>query len=200
MVRESRPSFRSPTGRGTPLNGVQRRFEACREHDAWHKAMCKRNIANMVVSADHARKEGGKLGCLSNNNIPKKTNYSFGKGLSLFLNRSRHPPCSCSSVDQSRRVLTLWSWVRIPPGARDPYEYADRFVPSCGSVEWWQSGRMRLSRKQQGCKPPEVRILPTPRTPHENRSHEGVYRGLAGVPVLKTLAWMVGRAAKAQSC
>lgn len=71
MVRESRPSFRSPTGRGTPLNGVQRRFEACREHDAWHKAMCKRNIANMVVSADHARKEGGKLGCLSNNNIPK---------------------------------------------------------------------------------------------------------------------------------
>lgn len=68
---ESRPSFRSPTGRGTPLNGVQRRFEACREHDAWHKAMCKRNIANMVVSADHARKEGGKLGCLSNNNIPK---------------------------------------------------------------------------------------------------------------------------------
>lgn len=59
---------------------------------------------------------------------------------------------------------------------------------------------MRLSRKQQGCKPPEVRILPTPRTPHENRSHEGVYRGLAGVPVLKTLAWMVGRAVKAQSC
>lgn len=41
---------------------------------------------------------------------------------------------------------------------------------------------MRLSRKQQGRKPPEVRILPTPRTPHENRSHEGVYRGLAGVP------------------
>lgn len=118
MVRESRPSFRSPTGRGTPLNGVQRRFEACREHDAWHKAMCKRNIANMVVSADHARKEGGKLGCLSNNNIPKKTNYSFGKGLSLFLNRSRHPPCSCSSVDQSRRVLTLWSWVRFPYTAR----------------------------------------------------------------------------------
>lgn len=34
--------------------------------------MCKRNIANTVVSADHARKEGGKLGCLGNNNIPKK--------------------------------------------------------------------------------------------------------------------------------
>ena len=34
---------------------------------------------------------------------------------------------------------------------------------------------MRLSRKQQGRKPPEVRILPTPRTPHENRSHEGWY-------------------------
>lgn len=135
VVRESRPSSRNPTGRGTPLNGVRRRFEACREHDAWHKAMCKRNIANTVVSADHARKEGGKRGCLSNNNIPKKTNYSFGKGLSLFLNRSRHPPCSCSSVDQSRRVLTLWSWVRIPPGARDPYEYVNQFVPSCGSVE-----------------------------------------------------------------
>lgn len=43
---------------------------------------------------------------------------------------------------------------------------------------------MRLSRKQQGRKPPEVRILPTPRTPHENRSHEGGdYRGLAGVPL-----------------
>lgn len=41
----SRPSSRSPTGRGTPLNGVRRRFEACRGHDAWHKAMCKRNIA-----------------------------------------------------------------------------------------------------------------------------------------------------------
>lgn len=116
-MRNSRPSSRSPTGRGTPLNGVRRRFEACREHDAWHKAMCKRNIANSVVSADHARKEGGKRGCLGNNNIPK-TNYSFGKGLSLFLNRSRHPPCSRSSADQSRRVLTLWSWVRIPPGAR----------------------------------------------------------------------------------
>lgn len=34
---------------------------------------------------------------------------------------------------------------------------------------------MRLSRKQQGRKPPEVRILPTPRTPHGNRSHEGWY-------------------------
>lgn len=33
--------------------------------------MCKRNIANTVVSADHARKEGGKLGCLGNNDIPK---------------------------------------------------------------------------------------------------------------------------------
>ena len=32
---------------------------------------------------------------------------------------------------------------------------------------------MRLSRKQQGRKPPEVRILPTPRTPHGNRSHAG---------------------------
>ena len=93
--------------------------------------------------------------------------------MSLFLNRSRHPPCSRSSVEQSRRVLTLWSWVRIPPGARDPHEYVNQFVPSCGSVEWWQSGRMRLSRKQQGRKPPEVRILPTPRTPHGNRSHEG---------------------------
>lgn len=45
--------------------------ESRREHDAWHKAMCKRNIANTVVSADHARKEGGKRGCLGNNNIPK---------------------------------------------------------------------------------------------------------------------------------
>ena len=36
--------------------------------------------------------------------------------------------------------------------------------------------------KAAGAQPPEVRILPTPRTPHENRSHEGVYRGLAGVP------------------
>ena len=135
VVRDSRPSSRSPTGRGTPLNGVRRRFEACREHDAWHKAMCKRNIANTVVSADHARKEGGKRGCPGNNNIPKKTNYSFGKGLSLFLNRSRHPPCSRSSAEQSRRVLTLWSWVRIPPGARDPHEYVNQFVPSCGSLE-----------------------------------------------------------------
>ena len=135
MVRESRPSSRNPTGRGTPLNGVQRRFEACREHDAWHKAMCKRNIANTVVSADHARKEGGKLGCLSNNNIPKKRITPLEKGCRFFLNRSRHPPCSCSSVDQSRRVLTLWSWVRIPPGARNPYEYVNQFVPSCGSVE-----------------------------------------------------------------
>lgn len=131
----SRPSSRNPTGRGTPLNGVQRRFEACREHDAWHKAMCKRNIANTVVSADHARKEGGKLGCLSNNNIPKKRITPLEKGCRFFLNRSRHPPCSCSSVDQSRRVLTLWSWVRIPPGARNPYEYVNQFVPSCGSVE-----------------------------------------------------------------
>lgn len=36
---------------------------------------------------------------------------------------------------------------------------------------------MRLSRKQQGRKPPEVRILPTPRTPHGNRSHEGARLG-----------------------
>lgn len=105
MVRNSRPSSRSPTGRGTPLNGVRRRFEACREHDAWHKAMCKRNIANSVVSADHARKEGGKRGCLGNNNIPK-TNYSFGKGLSLFLNRSGHPPCSRSSAESEPPVST----------------------------------------------------------------------------------------------
>lgn len=59
---------------------------------------------------------------------------------------------------------------------------------------------MRLSRKQQGRKPPEVRILPTPRTPHENRSHEGSIEAWPVCPVLKTLAWMVGRAAKAQSC
>ena len=26
-------------------------------------------------------------------------------------------------------------WVRIPPGARDPHEYVNQFVPSCGSVE-----------------------------------------------------------------
>lgn len=199
MVRNSRPSSRSPTGRGTPLNGVRRRFEACREHDAWHKAMCKRNIANPVVSADHARKEGGKRGCPGNNNIPK-TNYSFGKGLSLFLNRSRHPPCSRSSVDQSRRVLTLRSWVRIPPGARDPHEYVNQFVPSCGSVEWRRSGRMRLSRKRQGRKPPEVRILPTPRTPHENRSHAGPIEVWPARPRSETPAWMVSRAAKAQSC
>lgn len=107
MVGNSRPSSRSPTGRGTPLNGVRRRFEACREHDAWHKAMRKRNIANTVVSADHARKEGGKRGCPGNNNIPKKTNYSFGKGLSLFLNRSGHPLCSRSSVESERKSSNL---------------------------------------------------------------------------------------------
>lgn len=59
---------------------------------------------------------------------------------------------------------------------------------------------MRLSRKQQGRKPPEVRILPTPRIPHENRSHEGFIEVWPVCPVLKTLAWMVGRAVKAQSC
>lgn len=74
---------------------------------------CKRNIANIWwYPQTTRRKEGGKLGCLSNNNIPKRI-IPLEKGLSLFLNRSRHPPCSCSSVDQSRRVLTLWSWVRI---------------------------------------------------------------------------------------
>lgn len=40
---ESRPSFRSPTGRARP----KRRSAQVQawEHDAWHKAMCKRNIA-----------------------------------------------------------------------------------------------------------------------------------------------------------
>ena len=126
-------------------------------------------------------------------------NYSFGKGCRFFLN---HPAIHLAPVaqwNQSRRLLPVRSWVRIPPGARDPHEYVDRFVPSCGSVEWWQSGRMRLSRKQQGRKPPEVRILPTPRTPHGNRSHEGSIEVWPVCPVLKTLAWMVGRAAKAQS-
>lgn len=137
-MRNSRPSSRSPTGRGTPLNGVRRRFEACREHDAWHKAMRKRNIANPVVSADHARKEGGKRGCLCNNNIPKKRITSFGKGLSLFLNRSRHPPCSRSSADQSRRVLTLWSWVRIPPGA---LIHTNTSTSLFLRVDQWSSGR-----------------------------------------------------------
>ena len=127
--------------------------------------------------------------------IFQKTNYSFGKGLSLFLNRSRHPPCSRSSADQSRRVLTLWSWVRIPPGARDPHEYVNRFVPSCGSVEWWRSGRMRLSRKRQGRKPPEVRILPTPRVPHES-SHAGPIEAWPVCPVLKTPAWDGGPCGK----
>lgn len=36
--------------------------------------------------------------------------------------------------------------------------------------------------------------------PHENRSHEGFIEVWPVCPVLKTLAWMVGRAAKAQSC
>ena len=128
-------------------------------------------------------------------------NYSFGKGCRFFLN---HPAIHLAPVaqwNQSRRLLPVRSWVRIPPGARDPHEYVNQFVPSCGSVEWWQSGRMRLSRKQQGRKPPEVRILPTPRTPHENRSHEGGLSRLGRcAPESQTLAWMVGRAAKAQSC
>lgn len=33
----------------------------------------------------------------------KKTNYSFGKGLSLFLNRSRHPPFCCEGAPAFRR-------------------------------------------------------------------------------------------------
>lgn len=48
---------------------------------------------------------------------------------------------------------------------------------------------MRLSRKRQGRKPPEVRILPTPRTPHENRSHAGPIEAWPVCPVLKTPAW-----------
>lgn len=44
---------------------------------------------------------------------------------------------------------------------------------------------MRLSRKQQGRKPPEVRILPTPRTPHGNRSHEGSIEAWPVCPTLK---------------
>lgn len=66
-----RPGSRSPNGRGMVLKISQCGFESRRKHDAWHKAMCKRNIANTVVSADHARKEGGKRGCPGNNNIPK---------------------------------------------------------------------------------------------------------------------------------
>ena len=55
---------------------------------------------------------------------------------------------------------------------------------------------MRLSRKQQGRKPPEVRILPTTRTPHENRSHEGFIEVWPVCPVLKTPAWDGGPCGK----
>ena len=37
--------------------------------------------------------------------------------------------------------------------------------------------------KAAGVQAPGGSNLPTPRTPHENRSHEGDYRGLAGVPL-----------------
>ena len=122
-------------------------------------------------------------------------NYSFGKGCRFFLN---HPAIHLAPVaqwNQSRRLLPVRSWVRIPPGARDPHEYVNQFVPSCGSVEWWQSGRMRLSRKQQGRKPPEVRILPTPRVPHES-SHAGPIEAWPVCPVLKTPAWDGGPCGK----
>lgn len=54
--------------------------------------------------------------------------------------------------------------------------------------------------KAAGVQAPGGSILPTPRTPHENRSHEGFIEVWPVCPVLKTLAWMVGRAVKAQSC
>lgn len=132
----SRPSSRSPTGRGTPLNGVRRRFEACREHDAWHKAMCKRNIAKYGgIRRPRAKRRRKTWMPMQQQYSKKKRITPLEKGCRFFLNRSRHPPRSRSSAEQSRRVLTLWSWVRIPPGARDPHEYVNQFVPSCGSVE-----------------------------------------------------------------
>lgn len=105
VVGNSRPGFCNPNGRGMILKISQCGFESRRKHDVRQKVTRKRNIANTVVSADHARKEGGKRGCPGNNNIPK-TNYSFGKGLSLFLNRSGHPPRSRSSAESEPPVST----------------------------------------------------------------------------------------------
>ena len=99
-------------------------------------------------------------------------------------------------MDQSRRVLTLWSWVRIPP------EHEIHTNTSTGlflRVDQWSSGRAVECDcpESSGVQAPGGRILPTPRTPHENRSHEGDYRGLAGVPPeSQTLAWMVGLVAR----
>lgn len=135
VVRNSRPGFRSPTGRGMILKINQCGFESRRKHDVRQKVTRKRNIAKYGGIRRPRAKRRRKTWMPGQQQYSKKTNYSFGKGLSLFLNRSRHPPRSRSSADQSRRVLTLWSWVRIPPGARDPHEYVDQFVPSCGSVE-----------------------------------------------------------------
>ena len=105
-MRNSRPSSRSPTGRGTPPNGVRRRFEACREHDAWHKAMRKRNIAKYGGIRRPRAKRRRKTWMPMQQQYSKKTNYSFGKGLSLFLNRSRHPPCSRSSAESEQTAST----------------------------------------------------------------------------------------------